>query len=197
MERNLGIKLVCYPKVYAPAEDTYLMLTALTVKRDERVLEMGCGPGLISIHMAKAGALVTAVDLNPAAVDCTKDNASRNDLLLTVINSDLFSNVNRSYDLIVFNPPYLRGDGETMEDHAWAGGPTGTEVLFRFLQGAVDHLEPNGRILVIVSSDMDQAALEKVLRPFKVTELASMRLFFEQLRVLELRPVPGRPRSVF
>lgn len=197
MQRDPDVRIECAPSVYTPAEDTFLMLGAITIARDERVLEMGCGSGMISVHCAKAGAVITAVDVNPEAVKCTKTNASRNDVLVNVVTSDLFDEVKGTYDLILFNPPYLRGEEQSMEDKAWAGGPTGTETLFRFLEAAVPHLDPKGRIIVIVSSDMDQPALDKVLKPFTVKELASMRLFFEELRVLELRPVSGRPRSVF
>ncbi|OPY33687.1 MAG: putative S-adenosylmethionine-dependent methyltransferase [Methanomassiliicoccales archaeon PtaU1.Bin124] len=197
MQRDRDILISCEPGVYTPAEDTLLMLGAVNISRDERVLEMGCGTGMVSVHCAKGGAVVTAADVNPEAVKCTKTNASRNDVLVNVVESDLFENIRGTFDLILFNPPYLRGEGRIMEDKAWAGGPNGTETLFRFLEAAVPHLDKNGRIIVIVSSDMDQAALDKVLRPFHVKELASMRLFFEELRVLELRPVSGRPRSVF
>ena len=197
MQRDQEIIIECVPGVYAPAEDTFLMLGALTISKDERVLEMGCGAGLVSVHIAKCGAMVTAAGVNPEAVKCTQTNASRNDVLVNVVGSDLFENVHGMFDLILFNPPYLRGEECSMEDKAWAGGPTGTETLFRFLEAATPHLDRNGRIVVIVSSDMDQTALEKVLRPYQVRELASMRLFFEELKVLELRPVSGRPRSVF
>jgi release factor glutamine methyltransferase len=197
MQRDRDIRIECASGVYTPAEDSFLMLGALTIAKDERVLEMGCGSGMVSVHCAKARAVVTAADVNPAAVQCTKTNASINDVLVNVVTSDLFDHVQGIFDLILFNPPYLQGEERTMEDKAWAGGPTGTETLFRFLEEAVPHLDPKGRIVVVVSSDMDQAALDKVLKPFHVKELASMRLFFEELRVLELRPVSGRPRSVF
>jgi len=199
MQKDEGLRIQGCEGVYQPAEDTYLMLGALQVRRDEKVLEMGTGTGIISIHLAKAGAVVTAADVNPASVKCAKDNASMNDVLVNTVESDLFSNVHGSYDLILFNPPYLRGEPADDEDRAWAGGPNGTEVLNRFLIGADDHLEKGGRILIITSSDMDGGSLEKVLRPYAVKELSSMRLFFEELKVLELRPDPsrGRVRSFF
>ncbi|QLH74798.1 MAG: methyltransferase [Methanomassiliicoccales archaeon] len=185
--------------VYVPAEDTYLMLSAVQVNRDDRVLEMGTGSGLIAVHCASAGAIVTAADVDPLAVDCAKANAATNDVIVNVVESDLFSNISGKFDLIIFNPPYLRGEAKTDEDRAWAGGAEGTDVLHRFLVEAVEHLTEGGRILIITSSDMDQGSLDKVLRDFSVKELSSMRLFFEELKVLELRPSPskGKVRSFF
>ncbi|HSV41795.1 MAG TPA: HemK2/MTQ2 family protein methyltransferase [Methanomassiliicoccales archaeon] len=198
MLRDPEIVLESCEDVYAPAEDTFLLLSALQVVRDQQVLEMGCGSGILAIHCAKAGSLVTAVDINPAAVECTKYNASINDVLVNVINSDLFSAVEGRFDLIYFNPPYLRGELQDMQGRTWAGGATGTETLRAFLDQAWDHLTPAGRMAILTSSDMDQKALGMLLRPYRVRELASMRLFFEELKVLELTPAdPGRPRSFF
>jgi release factor glutamine methyltransferase len=185
-------------EVYGPSEDTWLLINALEVVRDERVLEMGCGTGIVSLHMAKLGAKVTCVDINPKAVECTKHNASRNDLLINVMESDLFQMVPGTFDLMVFNPPYLRGKADQMQDLSWAGGPTGTETLHRFLEQTDGHLADGGRVVVVVSSLMQKGALDKVLKGFKVRELASMRLFFEELKVLELRVSgPRKPRSYF
>lgn len=198
MLRDPRIRIESCEGVYPPSEDSALLLGALQVVRGERWLEMGCGTGLVAVHCANAGALVTAVDIDPDAVLCTKRNAALNDVLVNVIHSDLFQNVSGHFEVMVFNPPYLRGAPERPQDRTWAGGVTGTETLFRFLERAVDHLVEGGRMVVVVSSDMDQAALQKVLRPFTVRELASMRLFFEELKVLELKMAgTGKPRSFF
>ena len=44
------------------------------------VLDVGCGSGLLSLVAARAGASVTAVDINPEAVRATAANASANEL---------------------------------------------------------------------------------------------------------------------
>jgi release factor glutamine methyltransferase len=176
--------------VYPPREDTYLLISAIEVVPDERVLEVGCGSGLVSLHMAKSGAKVTAVDINVAAVECTRRAAAANRVALETYESDLFSAVQGRFDLIVFNPPYLVGDEQPgyMIDRSWAGGQTGTEVLRRFLPGCTEHLHPKGRIVLVVSSHMDQHALASAMGGFEQRIVRSERLFFEELSVLELRP---------
>jgi release factor glutamine methyltransferase len=188
MKLDTSIAVNCPEGVYCPSDDTFLLIEALEVVPGDRALEIGCGSGLVSLHLARAGALVTSVDLNYEAAICTKAAASLNGLKLEVIRSDLFQNVEGRFDLIVFNPPYLRGEGTEMIDLAWAGGSNGTETLGRFLEQAPEHLDPAGRIVVIVSSDMEQTTLSGMLDPFQVKELRSRHLFFEELRVLELRP---------
>ena len=188
MKLDTSIVVNCPENVYCPSEDTFLLIGALEVVPGDRALEIGCGSGLVSLHMAKAGALVTAVDVNYEAAICAKAAAGLNGLRLDVIRSDLFQNVPGCFDLIVFNPPYLRGEGADVSDQAWAGGRTGTETLGRFLEQAPAHLNQAGRIVVIVSSDMEQTPLKEMLDPFQIKELRAQHLFFEELRVLQLRP---------
>lgn len=60
---------------------TRLALEAIedSVQEGNRVLDVGCGSGVLAIGAAKLGAGdVTAVDLDPAAVDATRANAARN-----------------------------------------------------------------------------------------------------------------------
>jgi len=140
MKLDTSIAVDCPKSVYCPSDDTFLLIDALEILPGERALEIGCGSGLVSLHLAKAGATVTAVDVNFEAAICAKAAAGLNGLRLEVIRSDLFQNVQGCFDLIVFNPPYLRGEGADMSDLAWAGGRTGTETLGRFLEQAPAHL---------------------------------------------------------
>jgi release factor glutamine methyltransferase len=188
MKLDTSIVVNCPESVYCPSDDTFLLIDALEIVPGDRALEIGCGSGLVSLHLAKAGATVTAVDVNQEAAFCAKAAAGLNGLRLDVIRSDLFQNVKGCFDLIVFNPPYLRGEGTEVSDLAWAGGRTGTETLGRFLEQAPPHLNQNGRIVVIVSSDMEQTMLKVMLDPFRIKELRAQHLFFEELRVLELVP---------
>jgi release factor glutamine methyltransferase len=186
VEHDCSIRLDLNVDVYAPAEDTYLLLSAIEVLKGERALEMGCGSGYISIHMAKAGIIVTAVDIDPLASVNTERNARLNGVHLDTIVSDLFQKVDGMFDLLVFNPPYLRGIADDQEDLCWAGGKDGIEITARFLEEAKAHMTVEGRVLIIVSTDADQMAMERALLGWKSRKVASQNLFFERLDVLEL-----------
>ena len=95
--------------VYAPSDDTFLLLDAVEDVSGQRVLEMGTGTGLIAVHCAKAGAMVTAADVSEKAVANVLHNAEKNSVSITVFHSDLFTNIEGVFDLILFNPPYLSG----------------------------------------------------------------------------------------
>ncbi len=170
-------------KVYPPREDTFLLLDTISVGPGERVLEMGCGTGIISLHCAKKGAEVIGADVNPHAVSCAQENALRNGIDAEFVHSDLFLDVEGSFDVMVFNPPYLATEERGELEASWAGGETGTKVLERFLIDAPSHLRKGGRLYVLLSSMMQGAALNSVLSQYRRERVASKKLFYEELWV--------------
>ncbi|MEM0449031.1 MAG: methyltransferase [Methanomassiliicoccales archaeon] len=186
MRHDERIKILECEGVYPPAEDTFLLLQCVPDVRGKKVLEMGCGTGIIALNCAAAGAEVTAVDINPKAVQCTKSNAELNGLELEVVISDLFLDVEGRFDLIIFNPPYvpdmIRGEIE----RSWAGGEDGVRVLDRFLRAAPRHLNEGGEMLILFSSCMNESALQCALSQFVRDRIASRHLFFEEIWVERL-----------
>lgn len=78
---------------------------ARRVQPGMRVLDMGCGSGIVGLLAARAGAKVVAVDIEAPAVQAAGENG-----LPDVRQGDLFAPVHgERFDLIAFNPPYLRG----------------------------------------------------------------------------------------
>jgi ubiquinone/menaquinone biosynthesis C-methylase UbiE len=70
------------------------------VKRDSKVLELGCGIGILSKFMAQLGAKVTAVDISPKLIEYAVTNMSHKNI--TYINQDVTTiNYGEKYDIIV------------------------------------------------------------------------------------------------
>lgn len=174
--------------VYPPSDDSILLIESLNVSPGERILEIGCGSGVVSIHCAKNGCTVTAVDINPSAVECTEENARLNGVAIDVRGSDLFQNVPERFDTIVFNLPYLPVIDEGELAKAWSGGEDGMGPLPRLMTESKDHLYNGGRVVVVVSSLMDQDKLNALLSKYEVKKLGEVPLFFERLEVLEIIP---------
>lgn len=187
MEYDPSIDIAEDPEVYPPSDDSILLIESLDVIPREKVLEVGCGSGVVSIHCAKNGCYVTAVDVNPRAVGLARRNSVANGTDIRVLESDVYGNVDGVFDTIVFNLPYLPVDEEGLLAKAWSGGPDGLGPLPRLLEGAPDHLIPGGRVVVVVSSLTEPRALEEALEGYEVRTIGEQRLFFERLSVLEIR----------
>jgi release factor glutamine methyltransferase len=138
-------------QVYVPEADTYLLLDAarLEVKQGDRVLEIGTGSGLIATEVAQVTGVV-ATDINPHAVLCARQKG------VDVVQSDLFCGIRSTFDVILFNPPYLPTQPEERIDdwleHALDGGLNGRVVIERFSEQVGRVLAPGGRILLLISS---------------------------------------------
>jgi predicted RNA methylase len=72
----------------------------------DRVLDVGCGTGVISIALGLHGFDVAGCDLSDAAVKTARDNAARHGLAASFLHSDLLDSVEGKFDAVVFNPPY-------------------------------------------------------------------------------------------
>lgn len=81
------------------------------------ILDIGTGSGCIAITLNKEiNSMVTAVDISKEALDVAKENNVINNTDVNFIVSDVFSNVNGKYDVIISNPPYISyGDTEVMD----------------------------------------------------------------------------------
>jgi len=187
MEYDPEIHIEGDPDVYPPSDDSILFIQSLDVKEGEKVLEIGCGSGVVSIHCAKNGCKVTCGDINPKAVALTRRNAEANGIQIEVFETDVYSNIDGRFDTILFNLPYLPVDEDGLLARSWSGGPDGLGPLPDLLRGAPDHLTEDGRVVVVISSLMDTDALWDLLDNYSVRTIGELKLFFEKLAVLEIK----------
>lgn len=94
-----------YLGVSKVGDDTLILAKLAGRIRAKRVLDMGTGTGFIAIYLASLGRDVEGVDILTSSIDVAVKNAQKNKLKIRFYQSDLFSNVEGTYDLIVFNPP--------------------------------------------------------------------------------------------
>lgn len=105
-----------------------------------------------------------------------------------MVETDVYSNIEGRFDTILFNLPYLPVDEDGLLARSWSGGPDGLGPFPDLLDGSSDHLNPEGRIVVVISSLMDTQALWDLLDDYDVESIGELKLFFEKLAVLEIRP---------
>ncbi len=76
----------------------------------KRILDLGTGTGAIALAIAseRRDCLVDALDFSQDAVALAQKNKARHMLNnVNVFQSDCFANVEKQYDMIVSNPPYI------------------------------------------------------------------------------------------
>ena len=176
-------------EIYSPAEDSFFLsdvLKKIIPKLSNRnkklkLLEIGFGSGIQLQTALNSGIKkenIFGADININAVKyCRK-------LGFKCVKSNLFSNINDKFNLIIFNPPYLPIDNREPASSSLSttGGKKGGEIINRFLKQAKSHLDKNGKIIILISS------LTKGInfKGYKKKILASKKIFFEKLSVLEL-----------
>jgi release factor glutamine methyltransferase len=181
-------------RVYYPREDSELMAKILREEhvKGKKFLDIGCGSGILAIIAAKMGAKVVAADINPIALTAAKANAQELGLDIEFIESNIFDNINDSFDVIIFNPPYLpeNEDDLFVEDKiTYAGGPTGRKVIEKFVRDAKGHLNPHGKILMLISTLTSEERTADIFEEhgFKTKIIARKKIPWEELIVIEAR----------
>jgi release factor glutamine methyltransferase len=154
------------------------------------VLDMGTGSGVCAIAAARYARRVVAVDINPAAVRCARINVLMNTLedKIEVLQGDLFAPVrSRRFDIVLFNPPFIRGTPENDADRAWRS----VDVAERFAAGLTEHLTPTGFALVLLSTYGDASEFVRQFRRwrFDIAIVAQRAFVNEELSLLRIRQV--------
>lgn len=185
-----GYTFKTHPKVYEPAEDSFLLADNLIVNEGDQVLDVGTGVGIMSVVASEKAIRVVAVDVNPQALEITKENAGINNCQgIETLGSDLFTDINpkERFDLIIFNPPYLPVMDGGLLGRSWSGGVGGREVIKRFLAAAGGFLKPGGIFQIVISSvnDLEVIGQEFWRNNLVLDIVAEKKIFFETLYVLK------------
>jgi len=187
-----------FEDVYEPAEDTFLVADSLVqiVEEDDTLLDIGTGCGILAIIAARKAKKVVATDVNPHAVECARLNAESNGLShkIEVRQGVFFQPIQKTerFDVIVFNAPYLTSapsEQRTWIGRSWAGGPTGRQIIDRFIADAPQYLKRNGKILLVQSS---LANIEETLKKFREANfetrvIAEKKVAFETIVVIQAK----------
>lgn len=189
--------------VLIPRQDTeilaeeavkYLRSKKGGAERQTKVLDLCTGSGCIAVSLKKLcpDIAVTASDLSEEALKTARENGRILDAHVTWIKSDLFENVEGTYDLIVSNPPYIRTDAiEELSDEvrfceprmALDGHEDGLFFYRGITQKAAVFLESGGCLMFEIGYDQGN----------EVAELLA-RNGFEEIKVL--RDLAGLDRVV-
>jgi len=184
-----GMQLKVDERVLIPRPETEelvkLILTE-NLKDNLRVLDIGTGSGAIALALAKNRPdwSVTATDISQDALELATENSKRQDLNLSFIKSDCFSEISSKYDIIVSNPPYISRADEVevglnvlhSEPHlALFADEDGLAIYRRITEDSKDYLNDGGKIYLEIGYKQGQSVPylfrknfpEKRVRTFK------------------------------
>ena len=173
-----GLAFHVNPSILIPRQETELLVDKALEHIRARgvahpaVADVGTGSGAIAVAIAHQvpSALLYATDSSRDALLVTDANRRRHSVSDTVhlVQSDLLSGLQKRFNLIVSNPPYLRtvemaslpGDVAREPHHALHGGIDGLDVTRRLIRQAPSHLQPSGQLLVEIASQQLEAVLQ-------------------------------------
>ena len=138
---------------------TRSLLESLSLKNNKGdVLDFGCGYGPIGIFLAKTTDLnVDMIDINKRSVLLARKNASFNNVIVNVFESDIYSNISKKYEYIISNPPIR----------------VGKKILYEILFGAKEHLNKNGELWIVINKAQGAKSLLKDLEREYTVELVN------------------------
>ena len=166
-----GMQLKVDERVLIPRPETEELVDLILTENPEKnlkVLDIGTGSGAIALALAKNRPdwSVTAADISQDALDLSLENANAQNLNLSFIKSDCFSEISAKYDIIVSNPPYIsREDQEEVglnvlhsEPHlALFADEDGLAIYRRIAEDSKYYLNDGGKIYLEIGYKQGQS----------------------------------------
>ena len=155
-----GLRFQVDERVLIPRPETEELVDLILAENPStelKVLDIGTGSGAISVSLKKSRPLwqVTASDLSVDAIKLAQENAKLNQVAISFVQSDVFENISGSFDIIVSNPPYIsENDKDEVGVNVLTSEPNmalfadedGLAIYRRIVEGAAEHLIPQGKI---------------------------------------------------
>ena len=166
-----GIQVKVDERVLIPRPETEEIVDLILTENPEKnlkVLDIGTGSGAIALALAKNRPdwSVTAADISEDALELATENAKRQNLDLTFIRTDCFSEISSKYDIIVSNPPYISRSDEVevglnvlhSEPHlALFADEDGLAIYRRIAESSKDYLNDGGKIYLEIGYKQGQS----------------------------------------
>lgn len=164
----MGLNLFIDEGVLIPRNDTEILVEYLldyARGKNLDILEIGVGSGAISVALGYylKNSRILAVDISERALRVAAENISRFELTnVGLEKSDVFSKVDKKFDIIVSNPPYIKTrvieelDSQVRDYEprlALDGGEDGLYFYRKITREAKDYLLEGGLLIFEIGYD--------------------------------------------
>ena len=158
------------------------------------IIDLGCGSGVIGLTLEQKVSTnsVDLIDISEKALEVTKVNKENLNSKANLIQSDMFENINKKYDVIISNPPYIKTTEEiedivlNNEPHlALFAGVDGLDCYKKIINNLPNHMKD--KCLVAFEIGMTQA--------WDITNLAKEVL--GNIKVEVKKDLSGKDRMLF
>lgn len=158
------------------------------------IIDLGCGSGVIGLTLEQKVSTnsVDLVDISKEALEVTHKNCEKLNSKANLIESDMLSSVEKKYDVIISNPPYIKTN-EEIEDIVKNNEP------HLALYAGEDGLDCYRKILKEASKNMKDKALIAFeigcTQANDIKELATS--YLKDVKVEIKKDLSGRDRMCF
>lgn len=161
---------------------TLSMVSAVELESGQKLLDLGCGAGLVGIAAAKVlgEENVWMTDVDPAAVRCAAENAKRNGVEnVHLCCGDALDAVDASgFDWILSNPPY----------HA------DFSVAKKFIEKGFNRLKLGGKLVMVIKRELwYRNKLTAIFGGVRMQEIGGYFVFTAEKR--SERYAPPKPKA--
>lgn len=192
-----GLDLLVDKRALIPRYETEILVDLIINdnSNNKKILDIGTGSGAISLALSKnlKDSKIIGVDISKNAIDL----ANENKIKLNINNvefkeSDIFSNIEEKFDIIVSNPPYInKEDFEKLDNklyyepqNALYGGEDGLYFYKKIIKNAKNFLNKNGKIYLEIGYDQKDS-ISNLLEEYGYKQIKSYKDFNDFDRIIK------------
>lgn len=192
-----GLDLLVDNRALIPRYETEILVDLIINdnSNNKKILDIGTGSGAISLALSKnlKDSKIIGVDISKKAIDL----ANENKIKLNINNvefkeSDIFSNIDEKFDIIVSNPPYInKEDFEKLDNklyyepqNALYGGEDGLYFYKKIIKNAKKFLNKNGKIYLEIGYDQKNS-ISNLLEEYGYKQIKSYKDFNDFDRIIK------------
>ncbi|MAZ45360.1 MAG: protein-(glutamine-N5) methyltransferase, release factor-specific [Gammaproteobacteria bacterium] len=157
-----GLNFFVDDNVLVPRPETELLveLAERCIRDGQSILELGTGCGAVAIalvqELASKGKNVslTATDVSPEALKICKRNLENHNIKIRLFESNWFSNISGSFDMIISNPPYIENGNPHLlalgsePAVALVSGDDGLDAIREIIKYSSTHIKNDGYLIL-------------------------------------------------